>query len=483
MNKHKKIFWVIIILCILIRLINIQMPLLEGAATRQAANAMVATSFYEERYNIFFPRIHVNGLTPYYYALEIHFIPFIVASFYKICGDIYPVFFRLISILFTALSMGMLYRLVAAFLNRSSALLAILFFGLSPISIYLGRSAHYEMANIFFNIATLYFFYHWTITEKFKFSLFANFCFLFSVLLKIPNLYLLLPISFLLYSKWGVRGFAKNWLMYVVFGVILGAQGWQGHLRSAGTHPDWQVFSLAYNFERIVLMLSSHWFYEKIYQDALHYALTPLGFIFFLFGFFLKKRTVLENLFYYWFLAVSIFVLLMPEAFGVHSYYHIHYLPIAAFFVAKGAFYFKEKGDIYFLKSKTVGIIFVLIFVLLSARYTIPFYWVPESKKYVLETAKQIKKYVPKEALVISSVDSPMTLLFYAHRKGWPMDFSEEVDRSVTILEDLMGKKAEYFVSADKKALQSENPTFVHYVQAHYKTIFENDFCWIVDLK
>lgn len=480
----KKIFAFLIFLSILIRLINIGQPFLEGGVTRQIYNAMVAKHFYQEGLNILYPKIPIKGNEPFYQALELQLTPFIAAIFYRLTGGVNTTIFRLISVVFTVLAIYMLYKMLAVFFDRESALVSCFIFSFSPISIYLGRSANFEMPIIFFNIATIFYFYRWVKTERLFYALLANLAFIFAVSLKLPNLYLLLPLGFIAFSKWKWSAFSKNWMMAISLLIIGAWQGWEHHLRVIAPDKNWLHFSLAYNLQSIRECFTSLEFYKKTYNDALNYVLTPLGLIFAFIGLLLKRQNETEKILYFWLLGVLTFVVIMPEGWWAHGYYHMHYLPIAAFFVAKG-FLFTIKRDytkFYFSNLKVLIAIFSLLFILLSARYAIPFYKESENKKYVLKTAQLVRERIKPDELIISCVDSPGVLLYYADRKGWPMEFSYRGNEAIPILEDLRLRGASYFVCAYKKEL-NENKEFLRYITTRYKVAFENDFCLIVDLR
>lgn len=480
----KKILWTIIIFSVLLRLINISMPLLEGSATRQIYSAMVAKYFYEEKMNILYPKIPIKGNEPFYQALEIQLTPYIAAIFYRILNGIHTEVLRAISIVFTVLAIYMLYKLMAVLFDKEIALISVFIFSFSPISIYLGRSANFEMPIIFFNIATIYSFYRWTKTERMLHALMANSAFIFAVSLKLPNLYLLFPLGLMAFTRWKWRLFARNWHFLISFIIILVWQGWEHYLRI--TYPDinWLHFSLAYNLQSIQQCFTSLDFYKKVYSDALNYVLTPLGLSFPLIGLLLKRENENEKILYCWLFSLILFYVVMPEGLWAHGYYHVHYLPIAAFLAAKG-FLFTVKRDyskFRFADFKSITIVFGLLFLLLSARYFIPFYTIPENKGHVLKSAEYVKATTQRDDLIISCVDSPGVLLYYSDRRGWPVEFSYKGIEGISILEDLRSKGASYFVCAYKRELDG-NKEFLRYITTRYKTIFENEFCLIIDLR
>lgn len=478
----KKQIWIIIALAALFRLINIHMPLLEGSATRQIYSAMVAKHFYEEDMNILYPSIPIKGNEPFYQALEIQFIPYLAAISYKITNGIHTEAFRIIAILFTILTLYVLYLFIRDISNHDNALVAVFFFAFSPISIYLGRSANFEMPIIFFNIAALWFFYTWTRTVKFKFCIFGNISFIFAVLLKLPNLYLLLPVYYILWQKWGIKSFKKNWLIILSFIPIVLANYWMHNLRVIAPDKNWLHFNLSYNLHSMAECFTSVEFYKKIYNDSLNYVLTPFGFVFLMIGLLLKLERKEQRIFYYWLAGVILFFTLVAEGFGTHGYYHVHYMPAASFFMAIG-FNALRKSLSPALKNPRAAVYTLgFLFLLVSLRYSIPFFTIPENKKFVLKASGILKEKVAPNELIVACVDSPSSLLYYSDRKGWGIEFSYRGDEAIPMLEDLRKRGAAYFVCSYKTELY-QNKKFLDYLTSKYRVVMDEEYCFLVNLK
>lgn len=477
--------WIIILLGVLIRLINIQMPLLEGATTRQVYNAMVARNFYLHGLNFLYPFIEIRGNFPYVQSIDAPVIPYLGAVLYHIFAGAHIEILRLISVVFTALATLFLYRFAGFLSDRKTALIASFLFIFSPISIFLGKSALHEMPLIFFTICSVYYFLRWTNEERPVFSLLAGLFFILAVLVKKTSLYLLLPLGYMVFSKWKWQAFRRNWVLLVSILIVLAWQAWEWHLRAIYPDPQWVHFNLLHNLKMIQSTYALQDFYKKVYLDILNYVLTPLGLVFFLVGFFLKPENKSWRFLYFWLAAVGFFYLIMPEQFWAHAYYHIHYLPIAAFFAARGFLFVTDKGvDKFLFGSRKMTIsIFGLMYLLFSAGYARTFYRIQEDKRFVLSTAEIIKEKIPSDALIAAYLNNPVALLYYSSRKGWPRSFSQKgAKEDILIVEDLRSKGAAYLVSADRGGLE-ESRDFFEYLTRHYRVIFENEFCLIVDLQ
>lgn len=477
---------VIILVGTIIRFIGIDMPLLEGASTRQVYNAMVTRYFYEHGLNFFYPFMEIRGNALYVQTLDAPVIPYVGALLYRIFGGTNTEILRIISVAFTALAGAILYRLVAYISEKKTALAALFIFIFSPVSIFTGKSALHEMPLIFFTVGSLYYFLRWAKEGRFVFSVLANIFFILAVLIKKTNFYLILPIAYIMFSQWRWKSFRKCYLLAFSILVVLAWQVWEFILRVKFPDPQWIHFDLRYNLERIIFTYTAQEFYKKIYLDIVNYVFTPVGFVFFLIGILLRLKRGSERFLYAWLGAVALFYMIMPEQFWAHGYYHIHYLPIAAFFAARGFIFvlniISSTEAALFKDKRITAAIFAVIFIIMSTGYSYSSYCIPDSKRAVLFVSAKVGELTGKDDLVIASEDNPTAVLYYSHRKGWPVNFSKSKEEAVKVFEDLRDKGAEYLVSASKTALKS-NVFFWDYLRANYKVLFEDDYGIIVEIK
>lgn len=481
----KYFIWLIILAGCLIRLINIQMPLLEGATTRQLHIAMVARNFYLHGLNFLYPFIEIRGSVPYVQSIDAPIISYLAAVLYRVFTGAHTEILRIISVVSTALATLFLYRLADFLSDRKTALIACFIFIFSPMSIFIGKSALIEMPLIFFTICVIYYFLRWRQEERIVFLVLAGLCFMMAALIKKTNLYLLLPLGYMAFSKWKWGSFRKNWILGIPVMIVLAWQAWEWHLRAVYPDPQWLHFNLQYNLEMMKFTYALQDFYKKVYLDILNYTLTPLGLVFFLVGIFLRPENRLWRVLYFWLAAVGFFYLIMPEQFWAHGYYHIHYLPIAAFFAARGFLFLidKSRDRLLFGGRKAIVIIFGLMYLLFSAGYARMFYRIQEDKRFVLSTAEIVKEKIPSDRFIVAYLNNPISILYYSSRRGWPCQFSQKgVAEDISYLEGLRSKGADYLVCADRPSFE-QNSDFLNYLTRHYKVSFQNEFCLIVDLQ
>lgn len=503
-NNYIILLTVIVLSGACIRLINFTQPLLEGSPSKQITTAMIAKNYYARGFKLLYPQADGFGDKPGYLPQEFYILPFIAALFYKLSGGTYEYILRFLSVISYILATIMLYKLVAYYFNKKIGLISAFCFSISPLSIYLGRAVHQEMLITFFNMATIYFFSRWVYDKKRYFGIISIFMFTIAVLLKIPNLYLLSPLLFIAFTKFGF-GLVKElrlWFFLIVsFIPVLIFNYHQYLVRIAFPNTAMDNFKIEMILKYMKIYLSEKMFYKKVFEDMTTYTLTPIGFTLFLMGLLLKFKEKRQWVFYIWMISVIIFFLIMPAQ-SIQGYYQMHFLPIACIFIAQFLFYLNE-SDIYrhsifgFGKNFTAAI-FILIILAIVVRYVYPYYRVPDNFRYVVETGRAIDRLTEKDTLVIASMENSIGLLYYSNRKGWGLAINKEAVREeevrlgeiydpivynpIEYLEFLRSKGADYFASASMKEFMGHKE-FSKYMFDNYKILLRTSNYIIFDIR
>lgn len=494
---------VIILLGTLLRMINLTQPLLEGASTRQVETAMIARNFYNHGFKLFYPQIDIFGNdNPGYLMQEFYIIPFIAAIFYWFLGGVHEWILRLLSLCFYILASLMVYKLAKYYYNKKVGIFATVCFTLSPLSIYLGRAVHPEMAIAFFSTAAIYSFSKWAEKCTWPYGIATAVSFIMAVLLKIPNLYLVLPLLFIamsIHKKLIFRNIRFWILLLMSFTVIAVFNLHQYLIRIAYPNTAMVNFDLNNILHYIKVYLVKKEFYKKVFEDLVSYTLTPIGLTIFILGLLLKVEERREWLFYIWIFGIGLFFLLIPAQ-CIQGYYQIHLLPAASIIMGKIIYQFSASQffNNRFLKKNVFGTLLLMSVFLVVFRYSYAYYRVPENFRYVVETGKAIDSLVEKNALVIASIENGPDLIYYSNRKGWPFminraqvraqeiewgeDLSGRIDDPILYLEYLRTRNASYFASASMKEFLS-NKEFSTYMFANYKIIKRMPNFIIFDIK
>ena len=96
---------------LIIRLINIRMPIVGVHSWRQADTAAMARHFALENTPIWLPQIDWGGAMKGYVESEFPLYPFIVGQFYKLFG-LHEILGRSISLLFSLLTIFLIIRII-----------------------------------------------------------------------------------------------------------------------------------------------------------------------------------------------------------------------------------------------------------------------------------------------------------------------------------------------------------------------------------
>ena len=504
-NVKANYFLLIFLAAVSVRSINLTQPLLEGAATRQVENAMIASNFYQDKLNILYPYLNDFGKDPAYQMIEFQLIPFLGAIIYRLAGGVYESLLRCIIIFFFGLSAVFLCKLVRYYFDKTLALCAVFVFSFSPISIYLGRAFHYEMPMLFFILASLYYFSLWRDREKRIYLFISAICCSVALLLKVINSYVLFILLFLAAEKFRGKIFRKLDL-YIFAGIILlFTVPWYMHARSVMVrYPNMYSFyyndTLSFMWQMMKFWLSNSLFYKINFDNLVTYTLTPLGFGLAIAGFFIKSENKNDRLMYVWLLSACILFIAAPAE-ATQGYYQIHLLLPCSLLIGKSVtklakLNFFDKA--IFGRKLFIPAILLIVFVVVT-RYSIGLYRVPESLGNVVKTGKVVQSLIKKDDLLIASAGNSAELLYYCNRRGWPFmidleakrqqdktdgtDVSKKIYDPIEVLERLRKEGAGYFVSASKENEFLKNKTFSEYMFTNYKLIKESPDYIIFDLR
>lgn len=459
----------VLITLILIGLIfwsyNLNSPLLDYHSWRQTETAGFARNLYNNGFNIFYPQIDSGGAGPGYVEAEFQLVPFIIALLYKIFG-VHEYVARLVIIAFSMGSIYLLYKMVRMHYSKRVAIFSTFFFIISPMELYFGRTVMPESAMIFFSIGSLYFFDKWTEYDDNRSFLFAIICTTLAFLVKIPTLYLGLPLLWLAYAKYGKRLLFEPKLYLFTIVTLIPPAMWYYFAHSVLAQYNsvsiWELGSGS-KFASFELLLSPE-LYMLLFTRLTFYVFTPLGFLLFIYGLSLKTK-LKDYVFHFWFLAIIIFFFVVASGNIGNNYYQLPLVSAGAVFVGLALSKIYEKNNM-----ASFGLIAII---LLSAIYAVaPFY---AQNTIILSAGNTIDKIVEKDALIItteSEIGSNPAILYYSQRKGWTLPGTLW---SPSMLDSLKNQGADYFVIAPQLSLLN-NINFSTYLFNAYKSVIGSNF-------
>ena len=459
--KSDRWLWIVLSVGLTVRLIEIDAPLIDHQAWRQTDTAAIARNFFQEEFNIFYPRIDWRGTTPGYVETNFPLFPFLVACGYQVINSPQEWIGRLFSALFSTISAFFLYCLATRLFNnfwiaRFSSVLFLAF----PINVYFGRTFMPEALMLLLSIGTLLTFLRWTETEKLRDFALATVTAGLCYAVKIPTLYLGFPLVAIAWVRWGWPFLTKPILWVYLFCSLMPSLSWYLHAASLFeetglTFGIWNRYG--YNKWAHDLLFTPD-FYITICGRMAHRVFTPFGLALVLLGVFMRwprKNTIPDNGFlaraqrceamlYAWAGGLILYLLVVPEGNRGLHYYQLPFVPVGAIFASiplAAALTSSLKGShpaiVKLLRpgsSSLWGIIGIFLGVILYGAVTLPDYYRPGQNIYnyyrsALLAGQILDRKLPEKALiVVGDIDessdasfraqSP-TMLYYCNRKGW----------------------------------------------------------------
>ena len=470
----------VFVLALSVRLIGLGQPLVDEQAWRQTDTAAIARNYFEEGYDLFHPRVDWRGDTQGFVESNFPAYAFAVACGYKLLGAPKEWVGRLVAALFSALSVVPLYFLGRRWHGRQVARLSVLIFAISPLNVFFGRAFMPEAMMLFFSIGAIYCFVRWTDTERWGWFFGAAGCAALAFLIKIPALYLGLPLAFLAYEKFRKRVLTEPRIWGYVALSLLPAVLWYWHAyglfqRTHLTFGIWNTYG--YRKWGNLDLLASPAFYGRMAVRLGGVVFTPPGLVLLVFGAWRCLTRKRGLVFLVWGAALVLYVLLVPEGNWTLNYYQLPFVPVGSVLIAVALAGFPKTA------LGRGGLLGCLVGLGVAGYlYARPLY---KPKPYHLaryEMGRRIDIGLPKEALlVIGDLDANIeakyrtqspTFLYYCHRKGWQLTPEEfEPER----LEVLRRKGARYFVAAARMVY--ERKAFWDYLKHHYsRAMSDRDF-------
>lgn len=456
-----------------LRLTTIDQPLIDHQAWRQTDTAAIARNYFEEGYELFYPRVDWRGATAGYVETNFPLYPFLVACTYWVLGGAYEWAGRLISTLFSVATGAMLYRFsLGIYGSIWTARLSALLFLVFPINIFFGRTFMPEAFMLFLSMVTLFTMDRWLETRRTGDFIWAVISAALCFLVKIPTLYLGIPLVVLCWLQFGRRFLRQPALWVYLLLVILPSVAWYAHAFRLfqETELTFGIWNRCGYDKWSNEMLLTWRFYGLLAERFLFNIFTPVGCLFIVLGLLHWGGRSREWVFHAWMGALVLYLFVIPEGNKSLHYYQMPFTLPGAVLGAKVLAMVVEgradgkglRGPLAWMKkshgSVRVGVVIVSLLGIgwFSASAVQTQYFDHRLSKYnrARHAAGEIlDRKLPEDALlVVGDFDSNAgalnrsqspTMLYYCHRKGWQICRDEF---SGALLDDLALEGATYFV-------------------------------------
>jgi len=477
--------WLLVILIIAfsIRLYGITAPLVDFSSWRQVDTASIARNFAEHEFNILHPQLEYDGPGPNYGQLEFQITTFIIAILFKI-GGVSDVLARIVPVFFFTGAVLFLYLLVKRYTDRLTANLAALIFAILPMGVFYGRAVQPEAAMLFFGIASLFYFSVWCEKQDRRSFSLAAVAGALSVLAKLPNIFLFIPVLAIAWDRFGGRTM-KNWWIIIYYAIILGVttvffvySSWL--VSHFGSHYDYHNYAkpTIITGKFVSNVTAKHVIPQMLtaitspegtgyFSKFLPAALTPVGIILLLIGLIPFRVGFREHRlkpFYAWAGAMLLYAITIAAVIRI-DYYLVPLLPIAAFFMARSLGLLLKYKATWAIAAILAGVIGYQSYQAVSSLYK------QDSSLY--KFGIELKGILrPHEPVILGSYNP--AILYYSGHRGWRSN-----NLSLDSFEFLRSHGAGYYVPLNS----AKERELLLYLKDHYKLHTTKSGCGYFDLK
>ncbi len=473
--NYKKAAIGVFFLAFLVRTIYLNIPLIEpyNNITRQTVVGMVARNFYQHGFNFFYPELDDNGAGPYLFNAEMPVYSYLMAIGYWLVGGVKEWAARLVSVIFSMGMLWILYRFVRRLHGEQMAFFTLLIAAFCPLNVALSRSIQPEATMLFASVGAIYAFYLYQETGRLRYYWTSAVFMALALAVKAYTVYLFLPLALWVWKKQRARIFTdyRNYF-YLLFSCL--PLAWYVSMWFAGKHQALAYSTISYihgrgeDYSNIRDIFSFSYLYKTSKIFVLH-ILTPAGALFFIMGFFERKKEETDFLFRAWFFSIALFLLIFWRTAVEHSYYQLPLVPAVSFYIAKGIVRALENLSLrrvichpFFLTA--IGAVTLVTLFHFYQRL----YFIPKELHVIVEAGKALDRIAPKQSLVIGSYESSPAQLYYCNRKGWAFDMRQRTDDElIGRFEALHAKGASYFVISNLKEIFLAQG-FYRYLKDHY---------------
>lgn len=413
---------------VILRMINIFSPVSGWHSWRQADTGSIARNFYENGFNILYPQINWGGSRTGFVESEFQIFPFLVSILYSVFG-INDTWGRVVSLVCSVFTIFGLYLLVRKIINEETAIWSAVIYAILPLNIFYGRAFMPDSAMLMCSVYGIYFFYRWTENESIKYFILSGLFISLAALIKLPALYLGLPLIYLVYQKSGWKLFTDLRLYILAILIIAPVALWYYHAHQLFLNGGSSFGIWTYGQDKwgmFSLLTDPAWYNDIFFKSIAERHLTYPAFILFVWGLFIKRTFTNEKLFDVWLIAVLIFIFIAAQAHRAQEFYTLPFtIPASVFtgkFLAKYLPLFSRKFKEIYKANKLITSFAVICFLLtgvLSYLRVARFYSSESLSQPIFKIAAEVQSVTKPGDKIITIGDGNPVYLYHSHRFGW----------------------------------------------------------------
>lgn len=212
-----------------LRLYKINNPVADWHSWRQADTASVTRLYLQNGLDLLHPKYHdISRIQTGYFNPEgYRFVEFPIFNvIHMLFNSMLPsvsleVAGRLVSIASALISAIYLYKIVRAYLGEIGGLTSAFLYLFLPYNIYFTRVILPDPLAVCFAVVGVYYFYLYTKSDKYWALALSATATSLGVLTKPHAIFVSLPIIFMAYERFGIKGMLKNKALYLALNIVL----------------------------------------------------------------------------------------------------------------------------------------------------------------------------------------------------------------------------------------------------------------------
>ncbi len=428
-----RVLWGIIVLALLLRVPLLDRPLLGSFATKNATYAMIARNWIAGRATLDRPTTDcLCGGERGWHLTEIPVMAYVAGSIAYLCGGSLDAWGRATAILFSLLSIGLLYQLVERRAGATAAAGAAFVLATAPVSIIFGQSFMLESSVVAFTLATLLGAERWLCDGRRRDLLLVFVSFALLLLSKVYMLVLGLPLLVLIVQHRRSSTRRTSVLAATLLLATLPTLAWVVDVLRVSERESLDAprvfYSLLNSAEAYASpqdFLRSAGFYRRLLDDLAGVVLGPIGVALLVLGVTCRNARG----YWPWVVAMLVLMLAMPRKFYELNYYHLVTLPPLAILAGLGYARWVESWR----PQRGAVALLIGVSLLFSLRHAItPAFITPEEDRSVLAAAAAVQELTKPYEPVATIRGSTSALLYYCDRPGWALSEGDsELTRSL----------------------------------------------------
>lgn len=321
-----------------IRAVDVWHPV-DRPSWRECDIASISRNYYREGMNLFYPRIDWRGEGPGYAEMEFPLYPWLIALLYRLWGY-HEVAGRLLAYLFSLATIVVFFKLARYLLPLTGAIIASLFFVLSPLAITISTALQSEGLMFLTYLLAAYAFVRWLDKSSWRDYGVALVATALSILAKATAAHIGLLFAILVLRQMGIAAIRQIRIWFFAIASLLPGLLWYAH-----AHRLWLAYgnslgvSNEYHWAGWDLFTNPNFVVDIGRSEAL-YVWMPAGVIVAILGVWLRRyeteRAVSYSLL--WLAAILVYYLIIARTSGDDwaVYYHIVSLPPVALLIGVG---------------------------------------------------------------------------------------------------------------------------------------------------